>query len=132
MTSVDSPTPRRPWQFGLRAAMLLVLLVAIVLAVASLKLRQDARIQNALTSLNRLGLTQSVSSAGLKLECREPQLSDEAVQELILQLQEIGHRHDLGLSPGLRVESIRLCGAKVSSEALAKLRRAFPATQVDE
>jgi hypothetical protein len=77
-------------------------------------------------------MTHGVSGAGLRLECREPQLSDDAVQKLIVQLEVIGQAHDLGLSPGMPVESIQLHGVKVSSEALAKLRQALPTARIDE
>jgi hypothetical protein len=112
--------------------MLVVFLLAVVLAVVSLKLRQDARYQGAVASLDRLGMRHRVGSDGLRLECREPRLSDESVHELIEQLQALQSPHDLGLSPGLTITLIDLNGANLSDESLARLRQALPATRIEK
>jgi hypothetical protein len=129
----DSPksSPRR-WQFGLRSAMLVVFLLAVVLAVVSLKLRQDARLQRALSSLEQLGVMHGVNGGGLTVECRAAQLSDQSVQELIEQLKVIGQAHDLGLSPGLAIKSLDLNGANISKRSLARLHEAFSAARIEE
>jgi hypothetical protein len=133
MATADSQ--KRPvgrWQYGLRAGMLLVSVLAVVLGIVSLKLRQDARFQTALASLDRLGMTHGVSGAGLALECRRAHLSDEGMHELIEQLELVGYAHDLGFSAGVPVASIQLRGAKVSRAALEELRQAFPSARIDE
>ena len=112
--------------------MLVFFFLAVVLAAVSLKLRQDARFQNAMVSLDQLGMRHTVSGDGLRLECRESRLSDAAVHELIGLLEVLGQPHDLGLAPGLAIESIDLNGAEVSREALAQLCEALPATQINE
>ncbi|MEX2113331.1 MAG: hypothetical protein WD845_09110 [Pirellulales bacterium] len=131
--SASAAEARRPhWQFGLRGLLLLTLGIAMVLAVASLKLRQDARFEAALQSLASLGMQHGVGSDGLRLECHRPQLADDEVEQLIERLQTLGQPHDLGLSPGLVVERIDLTRTKVTPAALARLREALPTTQIEQ
>lgn len=119
------------WQFRLRSVLLLVAVFAAALAVVSLKLRQDARFERALQSLNPLGMQHGVGSAGLRIECRKPRFTLDDVERLLVQLEALRQPHDLGFSPGLEIERIDLKRTSISPAALERLRQALPNAKIE-
>jgi hypothetical protein len=126
-----APTRRCNWQFGLRGGMLFVLVLAAVLATVSLKLRQDARFQQALESLASLDMRHAVGGGGLRIECHKSLLSDEDVERLVALLDALRQPHDLGLSAGITVERIDLTRTRISRAAIRRLREAQPQAHIE-
>jgi hypothetical protein len=123
------------WRFSLRSVMLGLFLIAVALAVVTLKLRQDFRKQAAWSALRTLGMHESIAQEPghrtmLVLVSRQPTLTESDVDRLLAALDVLQGRHDLGLSKGVEIERIDLTMSTLPPAALARLRERLPATEI--
>jgi hypothetical protein len=122
-------------RFGLRGLLLFILMASAVLAVVSIKLQQDYRIEHAFGELRALGFLVGTASpandrTGLTLACQKSSLSDDNVERLLVQAESLRRSHDLGLSAGHEITELTLAGCRVSDAALARLRSGLPFAEI--
>ncbi len=117
-------------RFGLRGLLLFIFLASAILAVVSLKLQQDHRIEHAFGELHAIGMLVGINGQGLTLICQKSRLSDQDVERLLVQAESLRRPHDLGLSSGQQIIRIELAGCEISPEAVERLHAALPHAEI--
>lgn len=131
----EAQESRPKLQFGTLTLLIVIGALSILLALVSIKNHQDERRRLGLMELQVIGLNHSIGSPdGTMTDIRFYSITDEFspsdTDRIVLLLERLGQRYDLGLTPGNTITEIDFGNSIAPDRLVERLETALPKTKI--